>query len=235
MASGMVEFLQSSPTFGLLLTLGMYQAGLFCQRRWKHSLVNPLLIAILLVFLFLKLTGFSTERYQRGSEILNSLLTPATVCLAIPLYSQLKALRRHLSAVLIGVMAGTVACLLCVSAMAWAFHLDERLYFSLLPKGITTAMGMVLAERTGGMGAVTTSAIIFTGLLGSLLGRALFALLGITHPIARGVALGTAAHAIGTAKAAEMDELTGAASSLALVVAGIMTACIIPIVYGIIH
>jgi len=177
----------------------------------------------------LLLTGFPVESYQSGTAGLTWLITPATVCLALPLYEQLKILKKNLPAILVGIAAGTVTSLIVVFLMCRAFGLDEQMTVSLLPKSITTAMGMVLSEQNGGIAALTTVVIIVTGILGSLLGTILCKLLKLEHPIAQGVALGTASHVIGTSKANELGALQGAVSSLSLATAGIFTAILFPL------
>jgi len=156
-------------------------------------------------------------------------LTPATVCLALPLYEQLKVLKKRLPAILAGIAAGTVTSLLVVWLLCWLFSLDRSLTVSLLPKSITTAMGMVLSEQNGGIAPLTTVVIIVTGILGSLMGPALCKLLRLKDPVSQGVALGTASHVVGTSKANEMGEIQGAVSSLSLACAGILTAILFPI------
>lgn len=216
------------PLFSVLLTLGAYQLGLWFQHKVRSSLANPLLISILLVLAALWLTGLPNTAYQAGSSAFSWLLTPATVCLAIPLHSQLRLQRRSLPAICAGVAAGTAACLATVLAGGALFGLEPVLTISLLPKSITTAMGIALTELSGGIPAITTTAIIATGILGSLLGPWFARLFRIIDPIAQGVAFGTASHVIGTAKASEQSELTGAVSSLSLVIAGILTAILFP-------
>ena len=220
--------LLSIPLFSILLTLGAYQLGLWCQRNIRSSLANPLLISILLVLAALWLTGLPNAAYQAGASSLSWLLTPSTVCLAIPLHNQLRLLRRNLPAICAGVTAGTIACLIMVLVGGALFGLDPTLTVSLLPKSITTAMGIALTELADAIPAITTAAIIATGILGSLLGPWLARLFHITDPIAQGVAFGTASHVIGTAKASEQGQLTGAVSSLSLVSAGILTAILFP-------
>lgn len=167
--------------------------------------------------------------YQQSSGAFSWLLTPATVCLAIPLHTQFSRLRRDLPALLAGVAAGTLASLLGIGALCRAFGLNAVLTASLLPKSITTAMGIVVSEAGGGDAAITTAAIIATGILGSVAGPALCRLLRLIHPAAQGAAFGTAAHVIGTSKAAELGETAEAAGSLALVVAGVLTAVLCPL------
>lgn len=226
----MTEFLEGISLFPVILTLGAYQVGLWCRKKWNNSIANPLLIAVVLVVGVLLISGVSVDAYQQGTRGISWLLTPATVCLAVPLYEQVKTLKKNLPAILTGVAAGTVTSLAVVFAMCRLFDLDRALTVSLLPKSITTAMGIVLSGQNGGLEALTTVVIIVTGILGSLMGTAACRVLRLTDPVAQGVALGTASHVIGTSKANEMGALQGAVSSLSLTAAGILTAILFPIV-----
>lgn len=225
----MAEFLESISLFPLVLTLGTYQIGLWCNRKTKSALCNPLLISAILCVLVLGVLGFDPQVYQKGVSGISWLLTPATVCLAIPLYEQLKVLKKQLGAILIGITAGTVTSLLFIFLMCRLFRLDDVVTISLLPKSITTAIALALTEQSGGISALTTIAIVITGILGNLSGSALCKLLRITDPVAQGVGFGTASHVIGTSRAMEVDPLTGAVSSLSLAVAGILTAVLFPV------
>ena len=213
----------------VVLTLFAYQIGLQCQKKWKTPLFNPILIGMLLVILFLSLTGMERKSYQEGTKYLSWLMTPATISLAIPMYEQFQALRKNLKAIAIGVAAGTVSCLGMVLALSLIFGYDQSLTISLLPKGITTAIGMTLAELYGGTSSIATLAIVITGILGNMFGTYFCKWFGITQEIAQGVAFGTSSHVIGTAKANELSTLTGAVSSLSLVVSGLLTALVFPI------
>ena len=219
-------------SFGILpvvLTLFAYQIGLQCQKKWKTPLFNPILIGMLLVILFLSLTGMERRSYQEGTKYLSWLMTPATISLAIPMYEQFQILRKNLKATAVGVAAGTVSCLGMVLALSLIFGYDQSLTISLLPKGITTAIGMTLAELYGGTSSIATLAIVITGILGNMFGTYFCKWFGITQEIAQGVAFGTSSHVIGTAKANELSTLTGAVSSLSLVVSGLLTALAFPI------
>lgn len=224
----MADFLSNVPLFPLVLTVGAFQVGLWCQKKWKSPVCNPILIAVILVAAVLLLTKLPMETYQDGTTGISWLLTPATVCLALPLYEQLKTLKNQLPAIFAGVIAGTLTSLLVIFLMCGLFGLDKQLTVSLLPKSVTTAMGTVLSTQNGGIGALTTAAIIASGILGSLFGPLLCKLL--PSPIAQGVALGTASHVIGTARANELGPVQGAISSLSLTVAGILTAVLFPLV-----
>lgn len=225
----MAEFLSGISLFPLVLTMGAFQIGLWCQKKWRSPIFNPILIAVILVIAVLLLTGYDVVDYQAGTSYISWLLTPATVCLALPLYEQLKVLRRHLPAILTGVATGTLSALVSIVLLCRLFSLDTAISVSLLPKSITTAMGIVLSGQNGGIPALTTIAIMITGILGSLTGSTLCKLLKLEDPIAQGVALGTASHVVGTTKANELGALQGAVSSLSLAIAGILTAIVFPI------
>ena len=224
----MADFLESISLFPVLLTLGTYQFGLWCQKKTRHALCNPLLIATILSIAVLAATGFDPKVYQTGTAGISWLLTPATVCLAVQLYEQLKVLKKHLPAILAGVVSGVVTSLLSILLLCRLFRLEDVVTISLLPKSITTAIALALTEQSGGISALTTFAIVITGILGNLSGSAFCKLMKLTDPVAQGVGFGTASHVIGTSRAMEVDPLTGAVSSLSLAVAGILTAILFP-------
>ena len=218
------------PLFSLCLTLGAYLLGLWCKSKVKHSLCNPFLIAVVLVGAFLLLTKMPMADYQKGMDTIGWLLTPVTVALAVPLYEKLKVLKSSLPAILAGVVSGAVSSLGMILGLCILFALPREISVSLLPKSITTAIGMVLSEQGGGIGSLTAGVIAITGLVGVLLGPLFCKLFRLHDPISQGVAYGTASHVIGTSKALEIDPLAGAVSSLSLVVAGLLTAVLFPLV-----
>ena len=230
----MNEFLSQLPLFSLVLTIGTYQIGLFFQRKWKTPLCNPLLISVALIVAVLLVTGFSVETYQADMKIFSWLITPATVALAVPLYQQMQKLKKNLPAILAGVAAGAISALASVFALCALFGLDRQTTVSLLPKSITTAIGMVISGQNGGIEALTSLVIAFTGIVGCVTGPILCKLLRLKNPIAQGVAFGTSAHVIGTSKASELGSIQGAVSSLSLVTAGILTALLFPLVVSLI-
>ena len=219
----MTDLLGSSAYFGLLLSLGAYGLGLLLQRRWKLPIFNPLLVAIVVVAVVLLLLDLDYGSYSQGANLLNYLLTPATVCLAVPLYEQFSLLRRHGKAVLLGIAAGVLAGLVTILVLAWLFSLDHSAYVTLLPKSITTAIGIGVSEELGGHVSLTVVVIIITGVLGNIFAEGVCKVFRITEPVAAGVAIGTYTHAVGTARAMEMGEIQGAMSSLSIVVAGLLT------------
>lgn len=228
----MTDLLASNSFFALSITLGAFCLGRWLQSKWKTALLNPLLFASVLVSILLLITKTPLEEYQKGCAPLQYLLTPATICYAVGLYEQVGKLQKHLPAILTGVAAGTVSSLLGIRLMCAAFGLDAVLTASMLPKSITTAIGMALSSEAGGISALTTAAIVLTGILGNLLGPLLCRAFRFRNPIAQGVAFGTASHAIGTAKAAEMSEFAGAVSSLSLTVAGLITVVLYSFLIG---
>lgn len=217
----------------VLITLLAYQMGLFCQKTFKSPIFNPILIGVILVILTLKLTGMGIPQYQSGMGILSWLMTPATICLAVPMYEQFQALRRNLKGILIGVAAGAAACIALVLVLCLVLALDRNLTLSLLPKSVTAAIGVPLCELLGGTPSLTTVSISITGIIGNMLGTAFCKWFGITDDIAKGVAFGVGSHVIGTARANELSPLIGAVSSLSLVIAGLLTAVILPLLVGI--
>lgn len=225
----MTELLHLELT-GVLITLLAYQAGLSLQKKVKHPACNPILISAALIILFITVTGLPNSDYQAANVRLSWLLTPATVCLAIPMYEQLTILRKNFKVILAGVAAGAVSCVGFVLLLALAFRFDRTLTLSLLPKFVTAAIGVPLCELAGGITSVTTVAIMLTGILGAVLGPTLCKLFRLNDELSRGVAFGTAGHVIATARASELSALTGAVSSLSLVVAGLLTAVIFPLI-----
>ncbi len=219
----MTEFLSSSSFFGLALSLAAYMAGMALKKRFRSPLLNPLLIAIVLTMGVLLLTGVKYEDYLTSANMLSKFLTPATVCLAIPLYERLDMLKKNYRALLCGILSGVITSVTCIFALCALFGIGHAEYVTLLPKSVTTAIGMGVAEQLGGYTSITAAAIIITGILGNAIGEGVLKLFRITDPIAKGVALGSSAHAIGTVKAMELGETEGAMSSLSIAVAGVMT------------
>lgn len=224
----MTELLQIS-LLPVLVTLLAFRAGQLIQGKVKSPLCNPILIAVILVLAFLSVSGMELSAYQNGMNFLSWLMTPATICLAISMYEQYQILRKNIGMILAGVAAGAIACLVMVLVLSLLFGFDRELTVSLLPKSVTTAIGVPLCQMAGGIRSITTAVIILTGITASVLGPTLCKIFRLTDPIAQGAAFGTAGHVIGTAKATELDPLTGAVSSLSLVTAGLLTAIVLPL------
>ena len=219
----MDNLVMSSATVGIVISLLAYEIGLAAQRKWKLAVLNPLLISIVLVIAFLLVFHVDYENYNLSAKYLSYLLTPATVCLAIPLYLQLDLLKKNILAILGGVFSGVLASLGSVLAMSVLFGLDHAEYVTMLPKSITTAIGMGISEELGGYVTISVAVIIITGVLGNMSAEYICKLVRIKSPISIGLAIGTASHAVGTARAMELGEVEGAMSSLAIVVCGLCT------------
>ena len=215
----MINFIENSLFFGAALSLAGYEVGLLLKKKFKMALFNPLLIAILCVMGMLQLMQVDYKTYNAGGQYISYLLTPATV----PLYRQLTLLRKNLKAVVIGIVSGVLASMVSVLIFAKLFGLSHSEYVTLLPKSITTAIGMGVSEELGGLVTITVAVIIITGVLGNVIAEAVLKVAKIEEPIAKGLALGTSAHAIGTSKAMELGPVEGAMSSLAIAVAGLLT------------
>lgn len=219
----MTDFCNNSVYFGVAVSLVGYVIGVQLKKKFKLAVLNPLMISIIFVVGVVLLFKLDYPSYKKQAEILNYLLTPATIALATPLYQQLSLLRKNLLAVICGIISGVFASMSSVLAMSVLFSLSHEDFVTLLPKSITTAIGMGVSEELGGIQTITVAVIIVTGVLGNVIGEGVCKLFRITEPISRGLALGTAAHAIGTAKALEMGEIEGAMSSLSIAVSGLLT------------
>ena len=225
----MREFVQTSVFFGMLLSLAAYGAGAWLKKKVRSSLISPLLVAVILTIAFLLLFRIDYAVYESGAKYISYFLTPVTVCLAVPLYEQFEVLRKNAKAICLGILAGVLMSLVSIFLLSLLFGLDRPMLVTLLPKSITTAIGMGVSEELGGYPSLTVAAIVITGNLGNILAPALCRLFRITDPVARGIAIGTASHAVGTSRAMEMGEVEGAMSGLSIVVAGVMTVVLAPI------
>ena len=228
----MGEFLLESQFFGLFLSLAFFQLARWLNRKAGREVISPLLFATLLCIAVLLVFDIDFEVYNRGAQYLDVLLTPATICLAIPLYRQYELLRRNAVAVLAGSVAGVAAHMAGCLLMLAVFRMEAAEFITLLPKSITTAIGKSLSAELGGYPAITMAAIMITGLFGAAIAPALLRLFRVRDPLAQGLAIGTASHAAGTSTAVQMGEVQGAASSLAIVVTGLLTVVAAPLLAG---
>ena len=219
----MNQMIINSTTIGVVISVMGYEFGLLLKRKFKSAIFNPLLISIIFVICCLLLFRVDYNNYNKSAQYLSYLLTPATVCLAIPLYQQIKLLKENMVAIFAGIISGVFTSLVCIFVFALIFNFGHEEYVTMLPKSITTAIGMGISEELGGYVTITVAVIIITGVLGNICGEAVCKIFKITNPVAKGIALGTSSHAIGTAKAMEMGEIEGAMSSLSIVIAGICT------------
>lgn len=227
-----MTFFQESLYFGFVVSIFAYLFGLWMKKKLGWAILNPLLVSVVLVIGCLLLLDVDYDTYHNSAKYISYLLTPSTVCLAIPLYKQLELLKKNLLAVGVAILSGVVASAASIFVLCLVFGLGHLHYVTMLPKSITTAIGMGVSEEAGGMVTITVVCIIITGIFGNIIAENLFKLAGIHHPIAKGLALGTSAHAIGTAKALELGDVEGAMSSLSIAVAGLMTVVMVPLVAG---
>ena len=223
----MNEVFRQSMFVGVTISLIAYEIGLFLKKKFGLAVLNPLLVSIIIVIIALKGLGISYEVYNASAKYISYLLTPATVCLAVPLYEQLELLKKNMVAVVCGILSGTLASLFGIFVLCMWFGFNHQQYVTMLPKSITTAIGIGLSEELGGIVTITVAVIIITGILGNVIADTVFRIFKIKNPLAKGLALGTASHAIGTARAIEMGPVEGAMSSLAVAVAGLLTVVFI--------
>ncbi|MDD6401378.1 MAG: LrgB family protein [Lachnospiraceae bacterium] len=219
----MNDIFQNSIFAGVTLSLVAYMIGVELKKKFKLGIFNPLLVSIVVAIAVLAIGKVDYETYNEGAKYISYLLTPATVCLAIPLYEQWQLLKKHYKAVLFGLLVGVLTSLTTVFVLAKIFDLSHSEYVTLLPKSITTAIGMGVSEELGGYVTITVAVIIITGVLGNIFGEIICKVFRINEPISKGLALGASSHAIGTAKAIEMGEVEGAMGGLAIAVSGILT------------
>lgn len=225
----MEEVLKDSLFFGVMISFVTYELGVLLKRKLKLTIFNPLLVAIVLIIFFLAVFHIDYKTYNEGAKYLSYFLTPATVCLAVPLYEQVELLKKHMLAILAGIISGALTSAVCVLVLALIFRLEHREYVTLLPKSITTAIGMGISEELGGIVTITVAVIVITGVLGNILAESVCKIFHIEEAIAKGIAIGSSSHAMGTAKAMEMGEIEGAMSSLSIAVSGVITVVIAPV------
>ena len=228
----MNEILSSSMFFGLFLTLAAYMLALVIKKRFKSALVNPLLIAIVMCIAVVLLLKVDYETYNQGAKYISGFLTPATVCLAVPLYAQFEKLKKNFRAIMAGILSGVLTSLGSILLMAKVFGFSREEFITFMPKSITTAIGMSISREMGGNVPITVTVIILTGVFGNIICEYVLKLFKIRNKIAKGIAIGTASHAIGTSKAMEIGETEGAMSSLSIVVSGILTVILANIFVG---
>ena len=225
----MNAFLTESAYFGLFLTLGLFFFARMVNQKAKREIFNPLLFASVTILVLLLTLSIPYEAYYKGAQHIDVLLTPATICLAIPLYRQYTLLKENFGAILAGCVAGVIAHMLACAVLLVIFSMDSASFATILPKSITTAIGKSLSAELGGYPAITMATIMLTGQFGAVAAPTLLKWFGVKHPLAQGLAIGTASHAAGTSRAVELGDVQGAASSLAIVVTGLLTVIAAPL------
>ena len=224
----------TSATMGVVISLIGFFIGILCREKFKLPIFNPLLIAIIFTIGFVSIFRIDYDSYFFSAKYLSWLLTPATVALAVPLYKEIDKLKANWKMILISIACGCISSVVTVLVLSLVFRFNHAQYVTFLPKSITTAIGMGVAEELGGIVPVTVAAIIVTGIFGAIIADIVFKIFHITDPIAQGLALGASAHAIGTSKAIELGDLQGAMAGLAICTSGIITVALATIIAGII-
>ncbi|HIF9290664.1 TPA: CidB/LrgB family autolysis modulator [Photobacterium damselae] len=217
----------------LVATLICFYVARYISGKIKNPLLNPLLITLIVLIVLLKWLQVPYEVYFADNKIINFLLGPAVVALALPLYQQLAHIRSKWKTIMTACFVGSVLSMTFGTAIAFWMGADAQLAASILPKSITTPLAMAASQQIGGIPSITAAMVILVGIFGAVLGYPIMKLLKIEHPLAKGLSMGTVSHALGTAKAAEEDYQEGAFSSLALVICGIMTTILAPILFPI--
>lgn len=225
----MNDILINTTYFGIVISLLSYWVAVQIRKKLSYPIFNPLLISAIFVIGILVLCKIDFETYNSGAKYITFLLTPATVCLAVPLYKQSQLLIKHIQAIVISIFSGCVAGLTSTLVISLIVKTNPEMYYSLLPKSITTAIAIDVSNLIGGNSTITVGVVIVTGILGAMIAKTTCKICKINHPIAIGLACGNSAHAIGTAKALEFGEIEGAMSSLSIVIAGIFTVFLAPL------
>ncbi|GAA0721681.1 LrgB family protein [Clostridium malenominatum] len=224
-----------SPLFGILLSIICFEIALTIYRKTKFPIFNPLLICVLIIVFILIKFNISLDDFNIGGKLISFFLGPATVVLAVPLYRQLSLVKKYLTPILLGITVGSFTAIISVIYLCKLFKIDKELTLSLVPKAITTPIGIEVSKIIGGIPAITVSAIVITGIMGAIIAPIICKVFKITDKVAIGIAIGTSTHAIGTTKAMEMGETEGAMSGLAIGIAGLITAILAPILINLIN
>jgi len=218
----MDKFLEN-PVFGLFLTLSIGWLGVKIRDKSGKNWLNPMLISVFMVVIVLLVLDIPYASYKKGGDLIHMFLGPITVVLAVPLYSNWSYLKKYSKAIITGILIGSFSAVLSVVLLSKLFGLDEYLMNSIIGRSVTTPIAIAIAEMLKANQSIVVIAVSITGVFSILVSSFLYKILKITHPIAKGVALGTAAHAIGTGKAMEYGKIEGAMSALSIGIAGIFT------------
>ena len=227
--------INNSIYFGLTITIIAYLLALKIKDKFKLTILNPILVSFIIVAIVLKIFSIDYDAYNGSAKYISFLLTPATVCLAIPLYQQIESLKKNTKAILVGIATGVVTSLVSVMGLSLLVNLDRIIFISIIPKSITTAIAFGITEELGGITSITMLALLVTGITGNIIAEFVCKLFRIKNPIAIGLAIGTSSHAIGTTRALEIGEVEGAMSSLSIAIAGLMTVALAPILVSILR
>lgn len=218
-----MDMFEKTVYWAALLSIGSYVACSFIQKKTKIIVLNPLLISMVFTIIFLVIFNIDYQTYYVTIDFLDYILSPATVCLAVPLYRQISILKKNIKAILGGIISGVLSSMIGILFFSIIFQFSHVMYVTLLPKSITAAIATSISQEMGGIASLTVPVVILTGITGHVISEKIFNIFKITNPIAKGIALGSASHVMGTAKAIEMGEVEGAMSSLSITVTGVIT------------
>nr|WP_319215068.1 LrgB family protein [uncultured Trichococcus sp.] len=223
------HLLETTKYLGLFISLGAFMIGLKLNKKYPYAFMNPLLIGTILVVGLILMLDIEVTNFQKSAQILSDLLTPATICLAVPVYRQFKILRENSWVVLISCVAGMISGLVTIIGLALILQMSEITTLSTLARSITMAIALDTTELIGGVAGIIVAGVIFAGIFGTVVSGLIFRIFRIEEPIAKGLAMGAASHAMGTAESLKVSELQGAMSSLAMVVSGVVMVGLIPL------
>lgn len=219
----------NNPMFGILITIIAFEISVLINKKTKLSILNPVFISMIIIIAFLLVLDIDFDSYNNGGNFITFFLTPATVILAVPLYKQFDLLKKNLFPILIGVFVGCLTSISSIIFLSKYLNVNTKIGLSLIPKSITTPIGIEISNQIGGIPSITIVCIIITGVIGAVFGPSICKLFKIKDKVAIGVSIGTSSHALGTTKAMELGETEGAMSSLSIGIAGIITVLLAPL------
>ena len=223
----------ASPAFGVIISLIAYEVGIYVKKKGRLSIFNPLLLAVIILVVLLTSFHIKYEEYNNGGQIISFFLYPATVALALPMYKKFSLFKQNAIPILSGILGGSISGMICIVLLSKLFRFPDIIIKSLIPKSITTPIGMALSKQLGGIPSITVVAIIITGIIGSICGPFLYKVFRIKDKVALGIAMGSSSHALGTAQAMEIGEIEGAMSGLTMAISGIISVFLYPFLWRI--
>ncbi len=229
----MMQYFTATPFFGTTITLLVFVFATILNKKWSNVLTTPLLVSTMIIVAILVLLEIPYAEYNKGAQYITYFLTPVTVCFAVPMYKNLDVLKKYAAPIILAILVGSVASVMSVIIISTMLGLSEIIIKSLAAISTTTAIAIGITQELGGNTGLTTSAVIITGILGASVSDVFCRKMGWRTPVSCGIAIGTSAHSAGTIKAMEMGKLTGAMSSLAIVISGVITAFIAPVIVNI--
>lgn len=218
----------------LALTFGVFYAAKSIQRRLGWILFNPILVAIAIIIVFLLVADIPFETYHEGAKMIEFWLKPAVVALGVPLYLQLSSIKRQFLPILASQMMGCIAGIVSVVVISKLFGASDAVIMSLASKSVTTPIAMEVTQVLGGIPSLTAAIVVITGLIGAVIGFKTLSVGHVRNPMARGLSMGAASHALGTSAAMDRDQFVGAYASLGLTINGILTALFTPAIIDLI-